>query len=632
MCGIAGILQFDGSPLPEEAAGWIGDMIEAIRHRGPDDEGVRVDGPVGLGHKRLSVIDLDHRSAQPMVSADGRHALVFNGEIYNYREIAGELEACGHSFRTSSDTEVLLLGYREWGHAVLDRLRGMFAFAIWDADRRELFAARDRFGKKPLFYHRDGQRMVFASEIKAILRVPGVPREPVLEVIHDYLGLGYCTGEQTAFAGIHRLPPATAMVVAADGAIRQWRYWSLPAVDPALADRPVEELLEEFMTLFDESVALRMVADVPIGCFLSGGVDSSAVVARMAPRMSEPLKTFSVGFGNVGNDELHYAEAVARRYGTDHRDYKMDYGLIDVLPELIWMYGEPYADSSALVTYALAKEIRRHVTVAVSGDGGDEVFLGYSRYLRMGEARNLTRGALARGIGPFAAASLPRDHYERIVGKFRDEHRMRGYGPALLPFCLNPPSDWLAGLDAGTETTAAERAARTDVETYLPDDLLVKADIATMANSLEGRSPFLDHVLAEWAARLPQSRRVYARHGEMQAKALLKQAMEPHVPHECLYRLKMGFSVPVAHWMAHDITDFLRDTLLSRRFRERELMHPPYLERMVDDHLSGKENHGTRLWTLLCLELWYQTYIDGDGRAPLGLDLRGGGVTRRQAA
>ncbi|WP_416898116.1 MAG: asparagine synthase (glutamine-hydrolyzing) [Minwuia sp.] len=630
MCGIAGVLDFNGRPLPDGAREWLGDMLAAIHHRGPDMDGIHVDGAVGLGHKRLSIIDLDVRSAQPMLAAEGRFRLVFNGEIYNFEEIAKELVEAGHTLRTTGDTEILLLGFMHWGHAILDKLRGMFAFALWDDVRQELFMARDRFGKKPLYYRQTAERLLFASEIKAILRAPGVPREAVPEVVHDYLGLGYCTGEQTAFAGIRRLPPATAMVISADGRRRQWRYWALPEIDHSLEDRPVEDLLDEFMALFDESVALRMIADVPIGCFLSGGVDSSAVVARMAPKMSSRLKTFSVGFGNIGNDELQYAEAVARRYDTEHRDFQMDYGLIDVLPQIIWNYGEPYADSSALVTYALSKEIRRHVTVAVTGDGGDEIFLGYSRYLRMDQKAptNLAN----RRVGPQASRLRLRDRYERMVGKFRDEHRMRGYGPALLPYCLNPPSDWLADLDSAPDGAVAERVARIDVDTYLPDDLLVKADIATMAHSLEGRSPFLDHVLAEWAARLPQSKRIYHRHNELQSKALLKQAMEPHVPEHCLYRRKMGFSVPVAHWMANDIADLVYDTLTATRFRERGLIDPTWMHSVLDEHISGAEDHGTRLWTLLCLELWYQTYIDGDGREPLGIDVRAPGLSEGRAA
>jgi asparagine synthase (glutamine-hydrolysing) len=618
MCGIAGILKLDGSPLSPDTNGWLGSMLESIHHRGPDSFGRHVDGPVGLGHKRLAIIDIDERSAQPMLAQEGRYRMVFNGEIYNFQEIRKELESLGHQFRTTGDSEVLLTGYIQWGHDILDRLRGMFAFAIWDDQQQEMFLARDRFGKKPLYYLPSEDSLIFASEIKAILRIPGVERTADLEVVHDYLGLGYCTGERTAFRGIYRLPPASAMVVRRGGERRTWRYWQLPAIDPALSEQPVDELLEEFMALFDESVALRMIADVPIGCFLSGGVDSSAVVARMAPRMSTPLKTFSVGFGNIGNDELLYAEAVAKRYGTEHRDYKMDYGLIDVLPQLIWNYGEPYADSSALVTYALAGEIRKQVTVAVTGDGGDEIFLGYSRYMRMAE--DTPHNLVGRKVGPLAARLLRRDRYERMVGKFRDEHRMRGYGPALLPYAINPPSDWLAMLDDAE--SAIDATARTDVETYLPDDLLVKADVATMAHSLEGRSPFLDHKLAEWAARLPEGCRVYERHGELQSKALLKHAMEPHVPENCLYRRKMGFSVPVAHWMAHDISEFVHDTLTAQRFRDRGLIDPGYLNQMLGQHVTGEEDHGTRLWTMLCLELWYQTYIDNDGSAPLDVDVR----------
>ena len=629
MCGIAGFLAFDGELSRERAMPIITAMTDIVRYRGPDDEGHLVDGPIALGHRRLSIIDLDQRSAQPLSTTDGALSVVFNGEIYNYRDVRDELRAAGHGFRTESDTEVLLHAYREWGTEMVHRLRGMFAFGIWDHEARRLFLARDRFGKKPLFVYRDAEKLIFASEIKSILRYPDLPREINHQSVYDYLSFGYCIGEETAFSGISRVPPAHMMVVEADGTSRTERYWELAGIDPDMRKHSRDELAEQLIERFDEALRYRLVADVPVGAFLSGGVDSSAVVARMAPMMSHTLKTFSVGFDIEGFDETEYAREVAERYETEHHSFTMDYDLIDQLPKLIWHYGEPYADSSAIVTYALAREVRKHVTVGMTGDGGDEILLGYSRYQVFRDTvKDLDAGKTSfhhrYKIGLGQSLPLMRDHYARSMFKFRNEHMLWGAGEALLPYLFNQAADGFGtGLEGATVADALDRAARADCRVYLPDDLLVKADIATMANSLEGRSPFLDHVFADWAASLPQNKRVFWRKGKLQSKGLLKYALEPHLPHGCMYRKKMGFSVPVGHWMRNEIREFLIDTLTSERFFARGFVTREFTHHMIDRHMEGIENHGTRLWVLLCLEMWCQTFIDHDGSAPLDLDVTG---------
>ncbi len=637
MCGIAGAFDLRGTVSPETMRANTLAMIGPIEHRGPDSAGVEVIGPVGFGHRRLAIIDLNPRSAQPMKTTEGDAWIIFNGEIYNYLELRAELQAQGCVFRTESDTEVILQGWRVWGTKMVARLRGMFAFAIYEPATRTMFLARDRFGKKPLFYAEADGVLLFASEIKAMLEWPGFERRVDLSVVHDYLTYHYCIGEESAFQGVAKLQPAHWMMVRPGEAPRIERYWSQAPIDMAYADTPVEDLAVELIDRLDEAVKCRMIADVPLGAFLSGGVDSSAVVARMAVNSTEKVKTFSVGFDIEGFDETPFALQVAERYETEHRSFMMGYDLISVLPKLIWHYGEPYADSSALVTYALAKEIRNHVTVALTGDGGDEIFLGYSRYLRFRDFVTRWQAGVQPRL-PYEA--LPtgeplthlREHYGRWIGSFREEHKQAAYGPALAPFLLTSSIDRLGlTLEGATPETAMDLAARTEVGGYLPDDLNVKADIATMAVSLEGRSPLLDHQLADWATSLPQHKRVFERHGKMETKALLKLALEPHLPHEIMYRKKQGFSVPVKHWMRHEIRDFLIETLTSQKFRERGLINARFVSHLLDRHMNHGEDHGTRLWGMLCLELWYQTFIDRSDAKPLDINVMGGGQDVRLA-
>jgi asparagine synthase (glutamine-hydrolysing) len=627
MCGITGVLMKTGNPDPERVREGVQRMTAQVMHRGPDAGGVKVIGPVGLGHRRLAIIDLNERSTQPMSVAEETVWIVFNGEIYNYLELRAELKAKGCQFRTESDTEVILQGWRIWGEDMVRRLHGMFAFALWDDTSKTMLLARDRFGKKPLFYAERSDWVLFASEIKSFLEWPGFERRVNLRAIHDYLTYRYCIGQDSAFEGVRKVPPAHYMIFQLGRAPRLERYWTLAGVSPRQAKTSIDDLAHELVDRLDDAIRCRMISDVPLGAFLSGGVDSSAVVARMATLSKDPVKTFSVGFAIEGYDETPYAEEIAQLFHTEHHRFIMDYGLIRELPRLVWHYGEPYADSSALVTYALAREIRKHVTVALSGDGGDEIFLGYGRYSRFKDSVAAWRAGMRPrlpfqpmlgGEGPFHV----RDHYVRSISVFQEEHKQTGYGPNLANFLFLPSMDQLGlGLEEVTPETAIDLAARAEVDTYLPDDLLVKADIATMAASVEGRSPLLDHQLADWAASLPQEKRVFERNGVLEMKALLKYAFEPYLPAKTLYRRKQGFSVPVAHWMRHEIKDFMMDLLTSTRFKQRGLVTPAFVDRMMQRHFADREDHGTRLWALLCLELWFQTFIDRSEAGPLDVDV-----------
>ena len=627
MCGIVGIY-CSNTPFPERALkNSLENMSNQIRHRGPDGSGIWVHGPVGFAHRRLSIIDLNERAAQPMVTADQNLITTFNGEIYNFRDLRRELEGFGHVFQTKSDTEVLLHGYRQWGQDLPTRLRGMFAFAIWDKEKREMFIARDRFGKKPLVYAWCDDVFLFASEPKSILEWPHFKREVDLEIIHDFMTFGYTPGAKTAFAGLNRLPPAHMMLITAEHSPENppklQKYWTLAEMDPAKATLSRTQVAGKLLERLDDAIAVRLESDVPLGAFLSGGVDSSALIARMSSMMSEPVKTFSVGFDIEGYDETAYAREVADQYKTDHHAFMMDYSLIDTLPQIIWNYGEPYADSSALVTTALAHEIKKYVTVALSGDGGDEIFIGYSRYQRFSdEITRLEQSGISAPLHQnFDTAFGPpntRDRYVKYVATFRDLHKQWGYGPALMDYYLTPSADRFPDfMDDTNASNALDMAARAEVSTYLPDDLLIKSDIGTMAASIEGRSPFLDHELADWAASLPQDQRVFERHGKLEMKAILKYAMEPQLSRDLLYRKKQGFSVPVKHWIRHEIRDLVGDLLTSKKFKERGYFRPSFIDWMLDQHFSGREDHGTRIWGLLCLEMWHQTFMESGQSGPM---------------
>jgi asparagine synthase (glutamine-hydrolysing) len=640
MCGVAGFVlsQSAGSHTQLEARLWA--MIATLRHRGPDDERVWSDGRAGLAHARLSIIDLSAAGHQPMASADATVWISYNGEVYNFAEIRQELIARGYRFRSRSDTEVIVNGWHAWGVDIFSRLRGMFALAIWDRRSKCLVLARDRLGKKPLYYATNRDGVVFGSEIKALLAFPGMQRQADLSAIDQYLTWAYVPTPDTAFVGIRKLPAAHYLVVRAHphgglGAPELVRYWRLPEPPAGLRDRPAAELRRELLAQLEEAVRLRLVSDVPLGAFLSGGIDSSAVVAMMARVGSGTIKTFSIGFSAKEYDETHYARMVAERYSTDHHELVVKPDAVAVLPRLVWHYGEPFADPSAVPTYYLSEMARREVTVALNGDGGDECFLGYSRYKAMRYLSRLdgmpdwSATALAGmlGLAPRflqRKLKLPRMHgvlhtprrqpgrrYACTLASFTDEEKEDCYGAAMRDQLERSALDHLEPYFEGADLVA--EANRADLHTYLPDDLLAKVDAAGMAHGLEARSPLLDHVLVEWALKVPQQ--IKMAHGV--TKALFKSAMAPYLPAELLHRPKMGFGCPIDEWFRNELKDLAYDVLLSRRATERDLFRPDYILRLLDEHRTRARDHHMRLWALLILELWFQIWIDAPTGSPV---------------
>ena len=641
MCGISGFLlpQATSSHRDLEARLWA--MIAMLRHRGPDDEGVWTDRRAGLAHARLSIIDLSPAGHQPMASADETAWITYNGEIYNFAEIRRELEAAGYGFRSRSDTEVIVNGWQAWGEKVISRLRGMFALAIWDRRSHRLILARDRIGKKPLYYTSCGDTLLFASEIKALLTWPGLPRTPDLAAIDRYLTLGYVPSPQTAFAGISKLPPAHYLVVDArpEGGLGEpelVRYWRLPEPRSARRHRTAAELRHELIERLEDAVRLRLVSDVPLGAFLSGGVDSSAVVAMMARAGGGKIKTFSIGFSAREYDETRYARIVAQRYGTDHEELVVEPDAVSVLPRLAWHFGEPFADPSAIPTYYVSEIARRKVTVALNGDGGDECFLGYKRYKamhllsrldrmprwsRVGIERLLARAPAAaqrrfkvpriRGVLQ-APEEFPARRYASTLVSFTDRDKQQGYGEAMREQLEGSALDLIEPYFAEADDLVAG-ANWADIHTYLPDDLMVKVDVASMAHGLETRSPLLDHVLMEWAAGIPHDTKM----ARGITKSLFKSAMEPYLPAKLLYRPKMGFSCPVDHWFRGELKELAYDTLLSESARERGVFRADHVRLLLDEHCSATRDHHTRLWALLMLELWFRMWIDAPAEAAI---------------
>ena len=624
MCGIAGQVNMDGRPVNRER---IAAMGARLRHRGPDDQGVYVNGPVGLAHQRLSILDLSPAGHQPMSNEDGSVWIVFNGEIYNFQELRDSLPS-SHRLRSRSDTEVIIHLYEEHGVQCLSMLRGMFAFAIWDQRHQRLVLARDRLGKKPLFYTADERGLAFASELKALLVDRTCPDiDPV--ALHHYLTFQYVPAPRTIFRGIRKLPPGHLLVYEG-GKVSESAYWSLD-YDRKAPIRSEAECLEEFRTLLEESVRLRLVSDVPLGAFLSGGVDSSSVVAVMSRLMNEPVKTFSIGFKEEPYNELPYAGEVARLFGTDHHEFIVEPKALEILPTLVRIYDEPFADSSAIPTYYVSQLSRQYVTVVLNGDGGDELLGGYPRY-------RFT--ALDHAIPRYLSTSS-RESLRRAFGSWlpnaRGVRRLREKAERLLApvsrtylsrICYFSPAekdelytadfsgtirghdsyDLLTGwFEEAKATELLDQLLSVDTRSYLPDDLLVKVDRATMAHALEARSPFLDHRLMEFSASLPVSMKV--RNG--QTKYLLKAAMRGTLPDHILDRPKQGFGVPIDRWFREDCREFLREVLLSPRCVQRGYFRPEVVRRMIDDHQHGKADYAYRLYALLMLELWHREYADG---------------------
>jgi asparagine synthase (glutamine-hydrolysing) len=621
MCGLAGALlkdpkSADGTALLSRAEA----MAAILHHRGPDGHGVWADSHVALAHTRLAIIDTSNAAAQPMHDVTKTVHIVFNGEIYNFLELRADLLADGYQFQNRSDTEVLVNGYRKWGTDLFSKLVGMFAIAIWDSRQKRLVLARDRFGEKPLYYADRADALVFGSEIKALLTWPGMPRRPDMAALHDYLTFGFTLGPGSAFAGIDRLQPAHFMVCDAGKRPEIHRYWQLPMPGDGATPGSTDSLRHELIERLRHAVRSCLVSDVPLGAFLSGGVDSSAVVAMMSSSHGAGIKTFSSGFGFGDYDETRYATMVAERYNTDHNVFTFDSGLLSSLGELAWHYGEPFSDSSALVTYALSRETRRAVTVALTGDGADETLLGYARYFAYGDMRRGVPPRGARRIGELYltppngndVGRAAADGYGYLLERFREGHKLVGSGLAMLPYMTNCSYERLLPYYAG-DLMPEEMAARFDQATYLPDDLLVKVDIAAMAHGLETRAPFLNHELAEWVAAIPPERKIWDREG----KALLKSALEPYLPHECMYRTKVGFRVPVAKFLREEIRNETDEILLGERFLDRGIMRGEFIKQMLGEHRAGQVEHGTRLWSLICLEMWYRTWIDSDSNRPL---------------
>ena len=628
MCGICGIANV--APEARVVPALVERMRDTMIHRGPDDCGIYVGPGIGLGHRRLSIIDLRPEGRQPMANEDGSIQIVFNGEFYNFAEHRQYLIDRGHHFRSLTDTEVIVHLYEELGTGCLERMRGMFAFAIWDERQRLLFMARDRLGQKPLFYSWNGKRLLFASEPKAILAYPDFAAEPNLQAISCYTALGYVPSPLSAFKGISKLPPGHYLIFH-DGRIEIHPYWQL-RFGPKLKIGTVEAC-EEVIRRLSESVRLRMVSDVPVGAMLSGGIDSSAVVALMSRLSPGRVRTFSVGFKEPDYDETAYARTVAQRFGTQHHEFQVEADALAILDKLVWHYNEPYADPSALPTYYLCKVARDHVAVALNGDGGDENFAGYVRHSvnllasyvgwmpqPMRHATGIVLAALYRLFGPAGRLKRHRnilpdtfrldraDAYAALLVQFNRFHREVLFSPDLArQVKMSASEDLIAQLGrSGGANNTVDSMLAVDIGLYLPDDLLVKFDIASMAVSLETRSPMLDHRFMEFVARLPARFKMTT----VTRKAILKRAFRGILPNEILYRRKMGFGAPIDHWFRGELSGYLRDKLLSRRSLERGYFNRRFIEQLIAEHVAGSHQRHYLLWNLLMLELWHQAFID----------------------
>lgn len=628
MCGICGVIHLDGKPVRREL---LAGMNEPLRHRGPDGAGYFIDGAAGLAMRRLKIIDIAG-SDQPLYNEDGSIALVFNGEIYNFRELRRGLEARGHRFKTAGDGETIAHLYEEYGAEAPKRLRGMFALALWDARRGRLLLARDRFGQKPLYYYQDRKVFVFASEIKALLAHPKVPRVSRFEAddrraLAGYLSFGYLPAPATAFAGINMLEPAMTLRINRSGTVEQGRYWEAPRLAPPDPKAQAATYIGDLREQLEEAVRLRLVSDVPLGAFLSGGLDSSLIVALMRKHSNAAVSTFSIGFeGDDSFDERPFAEKVARHLETEHRSFRVKPAAMSLLSELVWHHDQPFADSSAIPTYLVSKLTRERLTVALTGDGGDELFAGYERFYAMELMRRLGKGpaSILRGAAGLLrrlpegtayydpvkrARRFARAASQRLEAAYFDLVRVVDAEllAEICPGADDHPPYLNRYLDADQPHPIAQ-FVEANMSSYLPDDLLIKADRCSMMASLEARAPFLDHELAEYAAIIPFNLKLKG----ARTKHILKEVARGLLPDDIIDRKKHGFGLPLGAWLRRDMEP-ARAVLLSRRARERGLLEMSVVERLIAEHESGARDHNRQLWALLTLEEWHRQFVDGAG-------------------
>ncbi len=627
MCGICGYINFDKQDYAREQD--IRRMCDVIVHRGPDEDGYFVHDNVALGMRRLSIIDLQ-TGRQPIANEDKSIWIVYNGEIYNFPELRKELEAKGHIFRTRTDTETIVHAYEEWGVDCPNRFNGMFAFAIWDDRRKQLFLARDRIGIKPLYYYFDEHRLVFGSELKSIVQLPTVPRELDLEALDLFLTYEYIPAPYSILKGIRKLPPGH-LLLAKEGKIETHQYWEVHFQENG---RSFEDYKEELLDILQDSVKKRLISDVPLGAFLSGGIDSSTIVALMSRVMDQPVKTFSIGFENQTYNELDYARTIAKHFNTDHHELIIQPDALAWTEKLVYMLDEPFGDFSIFPTYLVSKMAREHVKVVLSGDGGDELFGGYETYIAdwtdRAYRRMVPEVVREKMIAPIAAWLPPTEKKKGLINRIK-----RFVEGSHLPEDLEH-TRWMTFLAEEekakfySEDVVMARNGRTaydfmrqyfrkaatrdplnrqlyvDIKTYLVDDILVKVDRMSMAVSLEARVPFLDHRVVEFSARVPGEYKL----NKNRTKIILKEALKELLPPEIIHRGKEGFSIPIKSWIKKELKPLMLDVLSPETIKRDRLFNPAYVQRLIDEHLANKENHSHRLWALMVFHIWKSIYLD----------------------
>lgn len=633
MCGICGQFNFRKENRVETAD--IRRMCRVITHRGPDDEGVYVKDNVGIGMRRLSIIDLVS-GHQPLSNEDGTVWIVFNGEIYNYKEVRQQLIQLGHKFATNSDTETIVHAYEEYGVNCPEKLNGMFAFAIWDSRKNRFFIARDRIGIKPLYYYQDRERLVFGSELKSILQIKDIPRRVNPQALNNFLTFEYIAAPLSIFEGIQKLKPGHSLLWD-NGKISIRKYWDLQYGINKITSEA--EICEELESLLQDSIRIRLMSDVPLGAFLSGGIDSSAIVGLMSKEMTQPVKTFSIGFEDATYNELKYARIIAKKFNTEHHEFTIKPDAIDLTENLVKNYvDEPFGDFSLFPTYLVSKMAREYVTVVLSGDGGDELFAGYDPYIanKIAGGFQMIPGFIRKGlISPILSRIPPTEKKKGIINRAK-----RFVEGANLPADLQH-TRWMIFLSdqerhalysddyyrqasqydaydpvrcyfkAATWPDSLDQQQYVDIKTYLVDDILVKVDRMSMATSLEARVPFLDHRVVEFTTSIP-SRLKLAGISHQKTKYILKKAMHRVLPHEIIYRGKEGFSIPIKNWLKNELRPMMMDVLSKDRLKSEGFFDWKYVEQLKNEHLANVENHSHRLWALMMFGIWYDTYIRGN--------------------